>query len=64
MHEQSAAFKQSPSRRCNALLQHADPAKGTVDVFVRELYQSSGAAAPDLPYLVYLQGGPGFECPR
>lgn len=42
-------------------LVHADPQRGSITVFTREL------AAPDgleRPYLVYLQGGPGFEATR
>ena len=44
-------------------LDHAHPSGQTIQVFARELvstrYQNS-----QLPYLVYLQGGPGFESPR
>ena len=42
-------------------LVHADPSRGMIRVFTREL------AAPDevaRPYLVFLQGGPGFEATR
>jgi pimeloyl-ACP methyl ester carboxylesterase len=42
-------------------LVHCDPSRGTISVFTREL------AAPDgleRPYLVFLQGGPGFEASR
>jgi len=42
-------------------LVHADPSRGTIRVFTREV------AAPDgveRPYLVFLQGGPGFEASR
>jgi pimeloyl-ACP methyl ester carboxylesterase len=42
-------------------LAHGDPARGSITVFTREV------AAPDgqhRPYLVYLQGGPGFEATR
>ena len=42
-------------------LVHGDPSRGAISVFTREL------AAPDggeRPYLVFLQGGPGFEASR
>ena len=42
-------------------LDHANPAGGTIRVFTREV------AAPDgleRPYLLFLQGGPGFEATR
>lgn len=42
-------------------LVHGDPQRGRLSVFTREV------AAPDglsRPYLVYLQGGPGFEATR
>jgi pimeloyl-ACP methyl ester carboxylesterase len=42
-------------------LDHANPAAGTIGVFTREV------ALPDRldrPYLVFLQGGPGFEATR
>jgi pimeloyl-ACP methyl ester carboxylesterase len=42
-------------------LDHADPAGAKITVFARELADPSGH---DRPYLVYLQGGPGFEAPR
>jgi pimeloyl-ACP methyl ester carboxylesterase len=33
----------------------------TIEVYAREIAAANGR---DLPYLVYLQGGPGFEAPR
>lgn len=40
---------------------HAEPARGTFDLYARELVPPQGN---DLPVLVYLQGGPGFPAPR
>jgi len=42
-------------------LVHADPSRGTISVFTRELADPDGL---DRPYLVFLQGGPGFEAAR
>ncbi|KAG8466944.1 hypothetical protein KFE25_008323 [Diacronema lutheri] len=47
----------------------AAPADGaraeTIDVYVRELVLAKhGAGGAQLPYLLYLQGGPGFPAPR
>jgi pimeloyl-ACP methyl ester carboxylesterase len=42
-------------------LVHGDPSRGTIRVFTRELAAPDGA---DRPYLVFLQGGPGFEAAR
>jgi pimeloyl-ACP methyl ester carboxylesterase len=42
-------------------LDHARPDGPTLTVYARELVRSGGE---DLPYLVYLQGGPGSESPR
>ncbi|MBC8093951.1 MAG: aminopeptidase, partial [Pseudonocardia sp.] len=39
-------------------LDHADPAGGQITVFAREVADPDGR---DRPFLVYLQGGPGFE---
>ena len=36
---------------------------GSIDVFVRELVDPL-RANDDLPLLLFLQGGPGFEAPR
>jgi pimeloyl-ACP methyl ester carboxylesterase len=41
-------------------LDHANPG-ATITVFAREVADPDGL---DKPYLVYLQGGPGFEAPR
>ncbi len=42
-------------------LVHGDPSLGTISVFTRELAAPDGL---DRPYLVFLQGGPGFEAAR
>src|SRR4051794_23344169 len=42
-------------------LDHADPGRETLTVFAREVADPDGL---DKPFLVYLQGGPGFEAPR
>jgi pimeloyl-ACP methyl ester carboxylesterase len=44
-------------------LNHADPAGPTIDVFARELVDPARAGEA-LPWLVYLQGGPGGKSPR
>ncbi|MFZ0530306.1 MAG: alpha/beta fold hydrolase [Propionicimonas sp.] len=45
----------------DAPLDHALPAAGTIEVFARIVTGEGGAGKP---YLVFLQGGPGFEAPR
>jgi pimeloyl-ACP methyl ester carboxylesterase len=42
-------------------LDHAQPAGPTITVFAREVADPDGR---DRPFLVFLQGGPGFEAPR
>ncbi|QCR52199.1 aminopeptidase [Brachybacterium sp. SGAir0954] len=42
-------------------LDHADPASPRIELFARIVTAPGGE---DLPYLVYLQGGPGSEAPR
>jgi pimeloyl-ACP methyl ester carboxylesterase len=42
-------------------LDHADPDGERITVFAREVADPDGR---DRPFLVYLQGGPGFEAPR
>jgi pimeloyl-ACP methyl ester carboxylesterase len=44
-------------------LDHAGARQETLTVFARELIGAQ-RGAQDLPYLVFLQGGPGFESPR
>ncbi len=42
-------------------LVHGDPSRDTLNVFTREVAAPDGL---DRPYLVFLQGGPGFEAAR
>ena len=42
-------------------LDHGDPTRGSITVFTREVAAPDGL---DRPYLVFLQGGPGFEAAR
>jgi len=42
-------------------LDHTHPERGTITVFTREVAAPDGL---DRPYLVFLQGGPGFEAAR
>ncbi|MFF9765776.1 alpha/beta fold hydrolase [Streptomyces sp. NPDC014636] len=44
-------------------LDHADPGGETIELYAREAV-ASDKAAQDLPWLVYLQGGPGFGANR
>src|SRR4051794_22919036 len=44
-----------------APLDHSDPEGETITVFAREVAEPDGR---DKPFLVFLQGGPGFEAPR
>ena len=48
-------------------LDHTGAAPGRITVFAREVVAAASAGTPAaeaLPYLVFLQGGPGFESPR
>jgi len=44
-------------------LDHRDPGGATIDVFAREVV-ASDRVGDDLPWLLYLQGGPGGKGPR
>jgi pimeloyl-ACP methyl ester carboxylesterase len=44
-------------------LDHAVPDGEQIEVFAREV-RAPGSAAAELPWLVFLQGGPGFGSPR
>ena len=44
-------------------LSYNDPDGENISIFAREIYSSRSLAA-DLPYLVFFQGGPGYESPR
>ncbi|MET9504481.1 alpha/beta fold hydrolase [Streptomyces sp. NPDC006622] len=50
-------------RRFTVPLDHADPAGETIELYAREVV-ASDKARQDLPWLVYLQGGPGFGAQR
>ncbi|MET9731076.1 alpha/beta fold hydrolase [Streptomyces sp. NPDC006458] len=50
-------------RRFTVPLDHADPAGETIELYAREVV-ASDKARQDLPWLVYLQGGPGFGANR
>jgi pimeloyl-ACP methyl ester carboxylesterase len=45
-------------------LDHNDPAGEQIEVFAREVRSADPSAPQDAPWLVYLQGGPGFEASR
>jgi pimeloyl-ACP methyl ester carboxylesterase len=44
-------------------LDHTDPGGERIEVFAREIVAADKAGSP-LPWLLYLQGGPGFGAPR
>ncbi len=44
-------------------LDHADPAGPGIEVFAREVV-GAGRVGEDLPWLLFLQGGPGGQAPR
>jgi pimeloyl-ACP methyl ester carboxylesterase len=44
-------------------LDHRDPAGGQIEVFAREV-SATDQDTKDLPYLLYLEGGPGRRAPR
>src|ERR1700761_8691469 len=44
-------------------LDHSRPGGAQIEIFGRE-FVAAGQASADLPWLVYLQGGPGFGSPR
>jgi pimeloyl-ACP methyl ester carboxylesterase len=48
---------------CTAPLDHADPGGERIEVFAREVV-AAGKSGADLPWLLFLQGGPGFGGPR
>ncbi|MFE9702783.1 alpha/beta fold hydrolase [Streptomyces sp. NPDC005930] len=50
-------------RRFTVPLDHADPTGETIELYAREVV-ASGKADKDLPWLLYLQGGPGFGANR
>ncbi|CAL9321145.1 MULTISPECIES: alpha/beta hydrolase [Streptomyces] len=51
-------------RRFTVPLDHAAPDGETIELYAREVVASDRADRDDLPWLVYLQGGPGFGANR
>ncbi|MET7485175.1 alpha/beta fold hydrolase [Streptomyces sp. NPDC005538] len=51
-------------RRFTVPLDHEDPTGETIELYAREVVASDKADRSDLPWLVYLQGGPGFGANR
>ncbi|KDD75609.1 hypothetical protein H632_c594p1, partial [Helicosporidium sp. ATCC 50920] len=45
-------------------LDYSGKLPGTISLFYRQVVHRNKHEEEDLPYLVYLQGGPGFESPR
>lgn len=45
-------------------LDHQKPKGSQIVVFAREVVARENADKPDLPWMVFLQGGPGFQSPR
>ena len=44
-------------------LDHDDPRGSTLSVFARIVRRHTGESVGDRPYLLFLQGGPGAQCP-
>ncbi|MGX9888044.1 alpha/beta fold hydrolase [Streptomyces sp. NPDC002276] len=51
-------------RRFTVPLDHEDPTGETIELYAREVVASDKADRKDLPWLLYLQGGPGFGANR
>ena len=51
-------------RRFAVPLDHEDPTGETIELYAREVVASDKADREDLPWLLYLQGGPGFGANR
>ncbi|MBK6009960.1 alpha/beta fold hydrolase [Streptomyces sp. MBT53] len=51
-------------RRFTVPLAHEDPTGETIELYAREVVASDKADREDLPWLLYLQGGPGFGANR
>ncbi|MFC4906582.1 alpha/beta fold hydrolase [Actinomadura gamaensis] len=45
-------------------LDHDDPDGARIEVFAREVVATANAGRDDLPWLLFLQGGPGYGAPR
>lgn len=48
----------------DAPLNYSDPAGATISIFAREVVALENLGKSDLPWLFFLQGGPGFQAPR
>jgi len=48
----------------DAPLNYADPTGATISIFAREVVSLENVGKSDLPWLLFLQGGPGFQAPR
>lgn len=63
----SATYRQPgvvlTDRRFTVPLDHSDPTGETIELYAREVVAGDKARQP-LPWLVYLQGGPGFGANR
>jgi pimeloyl-ACP methyl ester carboxylesterase len=55
---------QLTDHRMTVPLDHSGKVPGTIDVFFRELVHRNKKDDKGLGYLLFLQGGPGFEAPR
>jgi pimeloyl-ACP methyl ester carboxylesterase len=51
-------------RHFSVPLDHEDPTGETIELYAREVVASDKAHREDLPWLLYLQGGPGFGANR
>lgn len=51
-------------RRFTVPLDHDDPGGETIELYAREVVAGDRAGRGDLPWLLYLQGGPGFGANR
>ncbi|CAN5478439.1 alpha/beta fold hydrolase [soil metagenome] len=47
-----------------APLNYAEPRGQSISIFAREVVSKENAEKSDLPWLFFLQGGPGFQSPR
>ena len=51
-------------RRFTVPIDHEDPTGETIELYAREVVASDKASRENLPWLLYLQGGPGFGANR
>lgn len=52
------------SHRFDVPLDYGSPDKGSISVFAREVVAKDKHDSESLPWMVFFQGGPGFESPR